>query len=366
MKLDTFFGIQDVHTKFITEASATARTALQESLHCVGIGIYQTKGSLTEEWLLDGGMFHNSFKKYCSLGGLTEDAIYSFAQSEPTWVTSVVHNVTALMGSSYTKGKYICHRGDAFMSAIYTQAKVLLKQAGYARVKEDKWNPGDIWLSQIKSIDQFDDIGLYNDWIAKKLVDGVLLGVSLKKSSGSATVSYIDQGAKKPFLRYRGTKKPDGPYNVGIEIKSNKGFTINIRSFNMPKGDKIQTEILVPAGVARHGKAPSTLIENEYGIKLTPKSKIPSDIEMSKKMVQQLWKDNGYFFSDKQMNDDWTKRRAGNMPKDHKNYFRGIINSLEVGAWLTQNRGLAGMAITKLYRYGASISDFSSDFLKVY
>lgn len=364
MNLSNFIEIQSNKKVFISEASATARTALQESLHCVGIGIYQSKGILTEQKLLDPKLFNASFKNYCSIGGVSENSIYEFAKSEPSWVTSVVNNVNALMKSGYTNGKYICHRGDAFMKSIYDQAKSLMRVSGYSRVGEDKWNPGDIWLSKIKTIEHFEDIVEYNDWISKKLKGGILLGVSLKKSSGTAKVVYIDQGVKKPFLRFRGVKKPSGPFNVGIEIESNKGFFINIRSFNMPKGDKIQTEILVPKGAARHGKAPTSFLEREYGITLTPKSKIP-DIESSKKLVQQLWNDNGYIFTDKQIDDDWNKRRA-NSGIDHKNYFRGIINALEMGAWLTQNRSSAGISITKLYRYGASLSDFSSDFLKVY
>ena len=46
--------------------SASMTTVLQESLHCVGLGITQLTGkNVSKEELLNGDMFTKSYDKYC-------------------------------------------------------------------------------------------------------------------------------------------------------------------------------------------------------------------------------------------------------------------------------------------------------------
>ena len=95
------------------------------------------------------------------------------------------------------KGKVYCHRDSVFMKNIYKAKKVAKDwdtkndKLAPGSFKDDKWNPGDIWLSTFPpSIEPLKDCKNFND--LKKCVldfsghgqypDTTLLGVSLKKT----------------------------------------------------------------------------------------------------------------------------------------------------------------------------------------
>ena len=116
-------------------------------------------------------------------------------------------------------GPYHVHHKTAFMDEVYkSREKVLEKDKASATPKApagfspDKWNPGDIWISNMKPTDNVDEIfgktnlgedgeldftketnfEMLKQAVFKLAQDGKLLGVSLKKVSDNANAKELN------------------------------------------------------------------------------------------------------------------------------------------------------------------------------
>lgn len=354
--------------QYLINESASRTTQLQESLHCVGLGITQiTRTLLTEESLRDGELFGKSYDSFCDVDVASND-LFEWMKTNPSWVSAVVNNVNVLKKTKWFKSsRYNFYRTNGLMKQVYGTASILLKKMG-VKLNPDKWNPGDIWVSVLKSIPQFDNIYDYNAWLSQQLKSGALIGISLKKSGKSPKVVYIDQGAEKPTLEYKGTKKPKSAFNTGITIQtSDPAISQNVRSFRTSTVSSITTELILKGSKARHGKATPSGYIKKHNIPQMPTKTIKNlsqNTEYMNNLVRTLWADNGFTFSDKQFEKDWQER----IPKIDSidGFYRSIINSLEYGAFMNKNKGLANEILTDIYLAGSSEGKFSSDFIKVY
>ena len=92
--------------------SASSTTILQESLHCVALGVIQLTGkNISENELLDGDLFSKSYDKYCNVD-ISLQPLFDFATNNKTWVTAVVNNTNTLYNSKFLKGKYTYYRSN--------------------------------------------------------------------------------------------------------------------------------------------------------------------------------------------------------------------------------------------------------------
>ncbi len=354
-------------TSRINEASASRTTALQESLFCIGMAITQiTKKSLTIKDLSDPEIFENAASTYCDIDVISND-VYEFAMGSQKWSKSVIGSVNVFKKSPYLKNKiYKISRGRGIMNQVYSMALNLLKK-DKIKLHPDKWNPSDVWLSTIPTIPSFDNIYGYNEWISKKLKAGTLIGVSLKQTS-TPKVIYINQTGDKPQVLYKGTKKPTTAFNTGISIATSiPKLDINVRSFRTSTRANITSEMIQRGSSARHGKTAITKYVKKYRIpQMTIReiSKHEDNLDHLVNMVSTLWMDNGHTFPDSKIQKDWSNRV--NKMDNTVGYFRSIINSLQYGAFLYNNKGIANQIITEMYRIGSSMGDYSSDFIKIY
>jgi hypothetical protein len=355
--------------QFLNE-SASLTTTLQESLHCVALGIIQlNKTILDESLLLNGELFTKSFDTYCNVD-IGNDTLYKFTQENPSWVTSVINNANILKKSGFLKSNnYTFYRTNGIMKNVYSTASLLLKKEGI-RLNADKWNPGDIWASTLNSIPSFDNIYEYNEWIAKSLKKGSLVGISLKKSSNPKVV-YINQTDEKQTLSYKGTKKPKTPFNTGIVILTgDPKISLNVRSFRISNASAITSELAIKGSKARHGKTSLTKYVKKYNIPwatVNDLKKHVDDLDYMKNMIIDLWKGNGFSFSQSVIDKEWQKRlEEKQFNRNPLGYFRSIINSLQFGEYLKKNENIADEILTDIYRIGSSMSEYSSDFIKVY
>lgn len=352
------------------KSSASLTTTLQESLHCVGLGISQlNSSSLNESLLLNGNLFTLSYDKYCKVDIGVND-LFVFAQNNPSWVTSIVNNVNALRQSGYLKSNnYIFNRGIGVMDDVYNTFN-LLKKKNKISLSNDKWNPGDIWVSipSLKVLPTFDNLQEYNNFISVSLKKGILISISLKKSKGKPKVLYVDQGSDKDMLYFKKIKKPRSVFNTGITVlTSNPKISLNVRSFRTSIRSSITSELQIKSSAARHGKKTLSEYVKKYKIpQMSVKeiSKYEDNIDFLINMVVDLWKDNGYTFSDKRIIDDWNIRKKS--IDNTVGYFRSIINSLQIGQFMMQNKGHANDIMSHIYLEASSMSDYSSDFIKVY
>jgi len=128
------------------------------------------------------------------------------------------------------------HRGSNFMKACYAAKKLVLdfdktldadvRKAPAAGYSDDKWNPGDIWMSTLKpdpnSSHPFDfgkggescnlTFEALKDAVYEKAIDKEVLGVSLKKATGTPKVLQfnIPKGADGKSRRIQ---------NVDVDLK---------------------------------------------------------------------------------------------------------------------------------------------------
>ena len=355
---------------FEASKNASKTTRLQECLHCIGLGIYQIKKkAITIQDIQDEALFRKAFDRYVDIDtGYNE--LYKFVLDNPNkWVEAVVRSTNALKKSKWMKkNNYTFYRGVSFMNIIYNEFNKLKKRDNIS-LANDKWNPSDIWASSKTSIPSFDSLIELNQYISKSLKSGDVVGISLKKSTSSPVVEWYGPDEKPEIIKYKGISKPKGknaPFPTGITINTSKA-NINFRSFRIIKAAPITGEIIGGGKAARGGKVPSSIkkdVIDKYKISQMSKSRISSiDDNKLKEYVSSLWKQCGHNFSENDIAKGWSDREKN--IQDRTGYWMSIINSLEIGSFLNQNKSLADNIITKFYTGSSSKGSNSSEFIKV-
>ena len=189
------------------------------------------------------------------------------------WIESSLLGANKLY-EKFKKGKYVFHRGSKqvdLINDIFSQVKKLEK----FRMDINKWNPSDIWmisegfdfeqLSKEKTI-----LGL-NQVIQDKLEDESLIGVSLKRMVGGASISaknvFKDMKTTRTYKGYEYSKKSIDGY-----ILLSGGTKIQYRSFGAGTGlTGFQGE--VKGANANQGKislGPTNMILRNHGVTQIP------------------------------------------------------------------------------------------------
>ena len=360
---------------YIFEAAkdASKTTNLQEDLHSVGFAIGQViNKDITNKDILDETLFQDAFDRFCDIGS-SDDKVYDFFLRHEDWTNSVVNAVNAIRNSKwYKKKNYTFYRGRGFMSLVYDEFNRLKKMEGI-KLSNDKWNPGDVWASTVRVIPNFNSLFEFNEYIHNSLIKGIILPISLKKTGKSAKIILVSSKEPTPIIKYSHIQKPKQTiFPTGITIMTDKkGLGINFRSFRISKQADITGEIVQKGGSARYGKVASSVkkdIISKYKIPQMNKSKIQkfvkNNIEDLKEIVTNLWKDCGYNFNKKQIDDGWSKRK--NKIQDDVGYWQSIIHALEIGSFLNMNKSVSNDIMKIFFISGSSISDISSDHIKVY
>lgn len=148
--------------------------------------------------------------EYCELSdGL--DAILE--RSPPEWVQSYVKSANILYKNYKMSGSPVYfHRGSKFMNDVYASKKIVYDADKKSKnpqapgsFSDDKWNPGDIWMTTLKKVpeissDSWSSLNkdIYDLARAKKLV-----GVSLKKVGATAHIEEYNALSVKESKDYR-------------------------------------------------------------------------------------------------------------------------------------------------------------------
>ena len=189
------------------------------------------------------------------------------------WISSSILGANKLY-EKFKKGKYIFHRGSKQVDTI-NDIFSAVKKAEKFRMDINKWNPSDIWMiSEGFNFKELSDektiLGL-NQVIQKYLEDGSLIGVSLKKMVGNATLTAknVFKGMKsgKTYKGYEYSKKSIDGY-----ILLSGGTKIQYRSFGAGTGlTGFQGE--VKGAQANQGKislGPTNMILRNHGASQVP------------------------------------------------------------------------------------------------
>lgn len=351
--------------KYLNEKRGSTQTKLAETAQCIGIAIWQKKGSLSENDFTKDNI--NRVSKYFDIGGTSISKVLEFLDKNPSWVRSTINTIDSLVNSGILRPRgYIAHRDSKFISSIYNEFKRLKTPAQkiVGRIDNDKWNPGDIWLSLITNIPNFDNLAEYNQWIGKKFENRELIAVSLKKApSPNPPVKIYNKinewvPVNVEFKRISQVKHPFSTHSMTIQTSEDK---IVARSFDAPKEQTIKLEI--DGKEAAGGKANLGLV-NYYlnqiiGETVIEKSEIlnMTDEQRLKKM-KDLYNSIGMGFDNSLYEEGFTKKTIESIEKYGDSYIRGWwiskIQSLDLCSKLVKNREKAHEIITYLYLYASS------------
>ena len=99
------------------------------------------------------------------------------------WMLSSYNISKELIKKGYVKKGMTIHRGSAEMIRIYAKKNEAYKNMGETALKNDKWNPGDVWaISKGFNVESLDssNVNSLNGDILQNYLDRILVGISLK------------------------------------------------------------------------------------------------------------------------------------------------------------------------------------------
>ena len=189
------------------------------------------------------------------------------------WIESSLLGANKLY-EKFQKGKYVFHRGSKqvdLINDIFSRVKKLEK----FRMDINKWNPSDIWMISegfdFKELSKEKTILGLNQVIQDKLEDESLIGVSLKRMVGSASIS-----PKNVFKDMKTTRTYNGSEfskkSIDAYVFLSGGTKIQYRSFGAGTGlTGFQGE--VKGANANQGKislGPTNMILRNHGVAQVP------------------------------------------------------------------------------------------------
>jgi len=160
----------------------TKQTANAESLQCVycEFMVNNTRAKFEE-------IQPSDLKKAMSKTSIGGSAIDEMMSLDPTWHWSSYWTARELIRKGFINNKMTFHRGDSVMKEIYKKKDEAIKNSknvSFARLSDDKWNPGDIWAVTNKSVVSSlptTSVQELNEALVKLFKEKKLIGISLKK-----------------------------------------------------------------------------------------------------------------------------------------------------------------------------------------
>ena len=162
----------------------TLNTKITESHQCVLCQAFLDNGKQSEEFFMNQDILKSAYKQ------VEVDASFDEILSvEDGWFTSSYLSAELLFKEGYINKSQKFHRNSKLMNSIYAMKNIAYKNADQKPVKDDKWNPGDIWaIDKSFNIKQLntDSIAGYNKSLLQAFVDRKIVGISLKLVKKSA------------------------------------------------------------------------------------------------------------------------------------------------------------------------------------
>ena len=246
----------------------SANTAIVESAQCLycdlAFNVY--KGRIDENSLISKDDFDKAFKNIEVDAKLEEMLSMSSA-----WKTSSIRGANELYNKLHTEGTFKFYRNsgvDVLINKAYNKIKGDAVVAGSKSIKdkvpasEDKWNPADIWMTKIgfdhnKIIEksQTKKVLTFNKFLIDEFNDNNLIGVSLKKITGSADLKPMNLTKDREISKvgYGGAKFNYKSLDTYIDFKSGSNTSIQFRNFSGSRGGW-QGEVGIKGSSAKHGK----------------------------------------------------------------------------------------------------------------
>jgi len=238
-------------------------------------------------------------------------------KSEAEWMYTFISTANIIKKNSKKfEGDVYFHRGSPFMDLIYEKKKKceqhnkdLVKSGdapnslkeGLQSISDDKWNPGDIWMSTKKPTEEpfsYDMKGIMKtmkthicDWpslqqaVYNSAINGETVGISLKKSGKSANIKFfndINPSSIKPSIRYNGYTFGSGDFfnSADVYIEFNSG-RMQFRPFGTTKSWQGEIKGTKASGGKAGGGATNYYTELYFG----------KSIDSNRKLTSGSWKE---------------------------------------------------------------------------
>jgi hypothetical protein len=257
-------------------------TKIMESAHCYALAIayYVKQGPIDEDDLL-GATSSEQFAQAAQYVDVDAelDEIEEFFDRKEAWYLSIV-KATNKIYELFPNKNYTIHRNSETVEMLYNAFRFSLekkvdKSLDFSDMKDDKWNPADIWLINDKvDPEEFSgNVEVLNGQIADLYEDGDMVGISLKmisKKNPAIEKVYNDPGVDPETYTYEGYKTTIGSAGADIIFT---GGSATARMFQTTKGFAVEIKgIAAQGGKAGLGAVNNVLKRNG----LTP---LPSDIQ---------------------------------------------------------------------------------------
>ena len=188
------------------------QTTVQESTSCLynALRFHVIKKNLTPDLTITTDDLDKA-AKWIDTPGATVDQMILFSNQDPDWKEVFIDGANKLydkvQSHSNTKNDYIFVRGDkaiddGVIKKSFAQSKVSLLDF---QKNEDKWNPSDIWMyskgAKTKIVNTLEPltkkktsvtVEVLNATLVDLFHDGILMGVSLKKTGAAGTVKVVN------------------------------------------------------------------------------------------------------------------------------------------------------------------------------
>ena len=243
--------------------------------------------------------------------------LWNKSPKDEEWMQTYMATANMIKSKS-TKfnGNVYFHRGSPFMDSIYEKKKTCEKhnkdliKSGEApsflaesltSFSNDKWNPGDIWMSTNKPTDEpftwtppemKKDMQVHVcDWVnlQKSVYEsadaGETLGISLKKTGKTANFSEFNTPQKKQEIKYRGFKFGNGDFfnSADVYIEFSGGGSMQYRPTDGNKSWQGEIKGTKASGGKAGGGATNYYTELYFGKSIDANTKLASGTWKEKK-----------------------------------------------------------------------------------
>lgn len=109
-----------------------------------------------------------------------------------SWVNSSITVANTLFSTQHINKDSRYYRKKNLMKQIYDTKRNITKKSNI-EIQDDRWNPGDIWISNMNdNLEDHNNLLEFNRYIRDLLLSKKLLSVSLKKVSKEANIEYYN------------------------------------------------------------------------------------------------------------------------------------------------------------------------------
>jgi len=281
-----------------------------------------------------------------------------FITNSPNWSDTLIH--TAKLVNDFIGQDVEFHRGSSFVDSIYSSWNQARKSDKLGGIKNDKWNPSDIWAvsPDVKSIEFKTDLAELNNQLIDLFDERKLVGISLKKLGPD---SKITVRAKEPQVEKDGyVEATISPTSKDAYINFTSGAKMQLRTFSND-GTSFQGELkgkTANQGKIGGGVLRSILSRNGLDLIPTQKESLTKSTDLSNNFIKEfieLAKKYGKFnITEEELKSktvDWISSKYQAL---------SVIKAIEDGS-----KENVEDALTDIRNYAGSTSSISSVHLKV-